>query len=252
MSLSNQAQSRYRRQMILPGIGQAGQETLQQSSVLCVGLGGLGSALTLYLVAAGVGRVGIIDGDDIALDNLHRQTLYQTAECGEKKVAIAEKRLLAINPECKIEAYDCFLTEENAATIIPQYDIIADGSDNFKTRYLLNDTCCAYDKPNVFAALRHFQGYMTVFPGKGGPCYRCWFERPPSMPVLNCAEAGVLGTLPGLLGIWQANEVIKYILNIGTLCMGRVMMIDVLHGTTRFFELPVDIHCRTCAAAIKT
>ncbi len=240
---------RYQRQMVLDEVGYAGQKQLKAARLLCVGAGGLGSSLCLYLAAAGIGTIGIVDGDTVSLDNLHRQILYNTLACGQQKTKVAKLYLQKINPHCNIECHNQFLTKENAAEIMRHYDIIADCSDNFATRYLVNDQCSQLKKPNVFASVRKWQGYCTVFPSHEGPCYRCLFRTPPKEPVDNCAQAGVVGTVPGMLGILQANEVLKLVLEVGQVLIGRVLVFDALAGAFNFFNLMPSPDCPLCFQA---
>jgi molybdopterin/thiamine biosynthesis adenylyltransferase len=249
MPLDDRELERYSPQTILPEIGIEGQEKLKQASVLCIGAGGLGSPLCLYLAAAGIGTLGIVDDDQVTLSNLQRQILYKQADAGALKVKSAATHLQALNSQCEIRQHVTFLSSKNAISIIQDYDIVVDCSDNFITRYIINDACCALNKANVFAAILQFQGYCTVFPGKGGPCYRCWFDAPPRQSFMTCAEAGILGTVAGLLGVWQANEVIKLILGIGRVLIGRVMVLDALNGETRFINLLPQSDCLTCHPA---
>lgn len=208
--------TRYSQQIKMEEIGLDGQEKLKNSRVLCIGLGGLGSPLLLYLAAAGVGVLGIVDDDIIELSNLHRQILYNHTHINKKKAVTAKKQLLAINPLIQVESYSSRLTEENAAELITQYDIIADGTDNFYTRYLIHSICFELEKPYVYASASGFQGYCSIFHGKQDPCLHCIFPVSVSdINIPNCEGAGVIGTLPGMLGIIQATEIIKWILQIG-------------------------------------
>ena len=246
MPLDNKELERYSPQTVLPEIGIEGQEKLKQASVLCIGVGGLGSPLCLYLAAAGIGTLGIVDDDQVALSNLQRQILYKETDAGALKVKSAATHLQALNSQCEIRQHPTFLSSENAVSIIQDYDIVVDCSDNFMTRYIVNDACSALNKPNVFAAILQFKGYCTVFPGKSGPCYRCWFDESPRQPFMTCAESGILGTVAGLLGVWQANEVIKLILGIGRSLTGRVMILDALNGESRLISLLPRSDCLIC------
>lgn len=238
---------RYQRHMALEEVGYSGQQRLKDAKVLCVGLGGLGSPLCLYLASMGIGTLGIIDGDEVSRNNLHRQVLYRDDQCGLKKVELAASYLKSVNPNCDIRLHNHFLTEDNAISIIEQYDIVADCSDNFSTRYLVNDTCCHLKKINVFASIQKFQGHCTVFPAQGGPCYRCLFEKPPTQPIPNCAEAGVLSTTAGIMGLFQANEVAKCILGIGQPYINKLMIFDALTGSMKFMNLKRSPDCSTCS-----
>ena len=247
--LSTSELERYQRQWILEEVGYSGQKRLKQTSVLCVGVGGLGSALSLYLAAAGIGTLAIIDDDVVELSNLQRQVLYKTAECGLSKVIQAKKQLQQLNPEVKVVAYNQRLNADNIIDIVGQYDIVADCSDNFATRYLLNDTCFKLKKINVFACVKQFTGYCSVFTAEGGPCYRCLFPEPPEKLVLNCAQAGVLGVVPGILGTLQANEVLKLVLGIGQPLIAKLCVFDALQSSMRTIELPIAQDCPLCSAS---
>ncbi len=221
--------SRYSRQVILPEVGIKGQAKLTNASVLMIGAGGLGCPVLLYLAAAGVGRIGIIDADKVDVTNLHRQVLYTTADEGKLKAEVAAERLMALNPEINIDSYPVWLSKDNALGIFSSYDIIVDGSDNFSTRYLVNDACVMLNKPLVFGSIFKFEGQVSVFNYKGGPTYRCLFpEAPAAGEVPNCSEIGVIGVLPGIIGTLQANEVIKIILEKGDILSGVLYMYDAL------------------------
>ena len=221
--------NRYSRQTILPEVGIEGQQKLTNASVLVVGAGGLGSPVLLYLAAAGVGRLGIIDADKVDVTNLQRQVIYVTEDEGKSKAETAAKRLSALNPEINIDTYPVWLSKDNALEIFSQYDIIVDGSDNFATRYLVNDACVVLNKPLVFGSIFKFEGQVSVFNYKGGPTYRCLFPEPPAAgEVPNCSEIGVIGVLPGIIGTLQANEVIKIILEKGDVLSGVLYMHDAL------------------------
>ncbi|MHA2254416.1 MAG: molybdopterin-synthase adenylyltransferase MoeB [Candidatus Kariarchaeaceae archaeon] len=228
-SLSQEEVSRYSRHLILPEVGIKGQEKLKLAKVLLIGAGGLGSPLALYLAAAGVGTIGIVDYDVVDITNLQRQIIHSTEDIGKPKLDSTMIRLQGINPEIKIINYNEQLTSDNALDIIREYDIVADGTDNFPTRYLVNDACVLLGKPNVYASIFRFEGQASVFYGKEGPCYRCLYaEPPPPGLVPSCAEGGVLGVLPGIVGTLQATEVIKLILGIGEPLIGRLLLIDAL------------------------
>lgn len=221
--------SRYSRQIILPEVGLTGQAKLTNASVLVVGAGGLGCPVLLYLAAAGVGRLGIIDADKVDITNLQRQVLYVTEDEGKSKAETAAQRLSALNPEINIDVYPVWLSKENALDIFSSYDIVVDGSDNFATRYLVNDACVMLKKPLVFGSIFKFVGQVSVFNYKGGPTYRCLFPEPPAAgEVPNCSEIGVIGVLPGIIGTLQANEVIKIILEKGDVLSGVLYMYDAL------------------------
>ncbi|TWC59659.1 MULTISPECIES: molybdopterin-synthase adenylyltransferase MoeB [unclassified Burkholderia] len=245
--LSNDEIKRYSRHLLMPEIGMTGQHRLKAASVLCVGAGGLGSPLATYLAAAGVGRIGLVDSDVVDLSNLHRQILHHTADIGRSKVASARDKLRAQNPEIDIVMHDTMLTPDNALDICAGYDIVADGSDNFPTRYLINDACVLLGKPNVHASIFRFDGQATVFDARRGPCYRCLFaEAPRPGEVPNCAEGGVLGVLPGLLGLVQATEVIKLILGVGEPLIGRLLAFDALAMRSHELRLEKDPDCPAC------
>ncbi len=239
--------SRYQRQLNLNEIGENGQRKLKHARVLCIGAGGLGSPLLLYLAAAGVGTIGIIDHDIVELSNLQRQIIYSETDIKQKKVAAAKAHLQKLNSHITIIDHPTNLNESNALNIINQYDIIADGSDNFATKYLVNDACCHLNKPNVFASVLQFQGQCSIFSTSKGPCYRCLFPSPPSINTPNCTQAGVLGVVPGIIGSIQATEVIKLILNIGEPLIGKLLTFNALDMSWQKITLPVDPHCKICA-----
>lgn len=246
-SLRRDEKLRYHRQIILPELGAAGQERLRDAGVFVVGAGGLGSPAALYLAAAGVGRIGLADGDRVELSNLHRQILHETAGVGERKTASARARLQALNPEVEIEEYPYRLTSENALEAMDGWDIVVDGSDNFPTRYLVNDACVLLGIPLVYGAIFRFDGQASVFGADGGPCYRCLFRDPPPPGLVpGCAEAGVLGALPGIVGSIQAAETIKLITGIGVPLIGRLLLIDTLGGEYRTLEIRRDRECPVC------
>lgn len=246
--MDEERRRRYVRQLRLPEVGWAGQERLRRARVLCVGAGGLGSPAALYLAAAGVGCVGVVDSDAVELSNLHRQILHTTADVGRGKVGVAEERLRALNPEVKIECHAVRLEGRNAIEIIGGYDLVLDGSDNLGTRYLVNDACVMLRKTNLYGAVMRFEGQASVFaPHRNGPCYRCLFpEPPPPGAAPSCAEAGVLGVVPGVIGTLQATEALKWILGIGESLLGRLVLFDAL--TARFREIRVqrDPGCPVC------
>jgi adenylyltransferase/sulfurtransferase len=238
---------RYARQLALPEMGEAGQRRLKEASVLLVGTGGLGSASSMYLAAAGVGRIGILDFDVVDVSNLHRQIIHGESTLGQKKVESAKRRLLDINPHIDVETYDCRLDRSNALEIIREYDIVADGTDNFPTRYLVNDACQLLGKANVYASVFRFEGQVSVFDARRGPCYRCLFrEAPPPGEVPSCAEGGVLGVLPGIAGTLQATEVIKLITGIGEPLIGRLLTFDALSMDFVTLKVKKDPGCVLC------
>jgi sulfur-carrier protein adenylyltransferase/sulfurtransferase len=241
---------RYARHLTLPEVGAAGQERLGRARVLLVGAGGLGSPAALYLAAAGVGTLGIIDGDRVDVTNLQRQILHGTSDVGRAKVESAADRLGDLNPGVEIEPHGFTLTSANAVELFRRYDIIVDGSDNFPTRYLVNDAAILAGKPYVYGSIFKFDGQVSVFGAAGGPCYRCLFAEPPAPELIpSCAEAGVLGVLPGIIGSLQALETIKLILGIGTPLVGRLLMFDGLALTTRELRVHRDPACTMCGDA---
>jgi adenylyltransferase/sulfurtransferase len=247
MGLTNGQVKRYSRHLIMPEVGVAGQEKLINSSVLCIGAGGLGSPLALYLAAAGVGHLGILDFDVVDFSNLQRQIIHSEKTIGELKVESAKKRLLELNSDIKVTTYNEMLTSENAMEIIKDYDIIVDGTDNFATRYLVNDSCVLLGKPNVYGSIFRFEGQVSVFDAKKGPCYRCLYpEPPPPGLVPSCAEGGVLGILPGIIGTLQAAETIKLIIEQGHPLIGRLLFLDVLEMRPREMKLRKDPDCPIC------
>jgi molybdopterin/thiamine biosynthesis adenylyltransferase/rhodanese-related sulfurtransferase/molybdopterin converting factor small subunit len=238
---------RYSRHLIMPEVGVDGQRKLKGAGVLCIGAGGLGSPAALYLAAAGVGRLGLVDFDVVDFSNLHRQILHGTPDVGRPKLQSAKNRLTAINPEVQIDTYETSLTSKNALDLFRDYDVILDGTDNFPTRYLVNDACVLTGKPNAYGSIFRFEGQASVFAAPGGPCYRCLYpEPPPPGLVPSCAEGGVLGVLPGVIGTIQATEAIKVILGVGQPLVGRLLLYDAL--TMRFRELKLrrDPDCPIC------
>ena len=248
VQLSAEELGRYSRHLIMPEVTLSGQRRLKAARVLCIGAGGLGSPSALYLAAAGVGTIGIIDFDDVDLSNLQRQILHGTKDIGRSKLESARDRLRDINPEIEIELHQCRFSSENASELVAQYDVVVDGSDNFPTRYLSNDVCFFARKPNVYGSVFRFEGQTTVFaPHLGGPCYRCLFpEPPPPDSVPNCAQAGVLGVLPGIIGMLQAIETIKLIVGIGEPLVGRLLHFDALKVKFRELNLRRDPECPVC------
>jgi adenylyltransferase/sulfurtransferase len=248
-TLSNEEILRYSRHLIMPEVAMEGQLKLKAARVLCIGAGGLGSPLALYLAAAGVGTLGLVDFDVVDYTNLQRQVLHYTSDVGRSKLDSAIDKLNAINPFVQIERFDTLLNSRNALEIFRGFDMIADGTDNFATRYLVNDACVLTGKPNVYASIFRFEGQASIFATKDGPCYRCLYpEPPPPGLVPSCAEGGVLGVLPGLLGVIQATEVIKLILGAGEPLIGRLVLVDAL--AMRFRELRVrkNPDCPVCGA----
>jgi molybdopterin/thiamine biosynthesis adenylyltransferase/rhodanese-related sulfurtransferase len=244
---------RYSRQILLPQVGESGQRALKKSRVLLVGAGGLGSPVALYLAAAGVGTIGLVDFDAVDLSNLQRQILHGSAGVGSSKIDSARDRLRDINPNVRVEAYETRLSSANALEIARGYDLIVDGTDNFATRYLVNDTSVLLGIPNVYGSVYRFEGQASVFGAPDGPCYRCLFrEPPPPHLVPSCAEAGVLGVVPGLVGTIQATEAIKVLLNLGDTLVGRLLTIDALTMAFRTIEIRRDSECPACGTRAMT
>lgn len=238
---------RYARHLALPGVGREGQERLKEARVLCVGAGGLGSPVALYLAAAGVGTLGVLDADQVDLTNLQRQILHGTPDLGRAKVESAAERLRAINPHVRVVRHPVRLTSDNALDILPEYDVVVDGTDNFPTRYLVNDACVLLGKPNVYGSVFRWEGQVSVFATPGGPCYRCLFrEPPPPGLVLDCAEGGVMGVLPGIIGSLQALETLKLILGAGSTLAGRLLIFDALELNWREVALRRNPDCPVC------
>jgi len=247
ITLSNEEILRYSRHLIMPEVGMEGQQKLKAARVLCIGAGGLGSPLALYLAAAGVGTLGIVDFDVVDYTNLQRQIIHTTADVGRKKLDSATEKLKAINPFLNIRTFETKLTSENALEIFADFDIIADGTDNFPTRYLVNDACVLTGKPNIYGSIFRFEGQASVFATKKGPCYRCLYPAPPPPGLVpSCAEGGVLGVLPGLVGVIQATEVIKLILGKGEPLIGRLLLIDALGMKFRELKLRKNPDCPVC------
>ena len=245
--LSPDELQRYHRHLILPGVGEEGQQRLKAARVLIVGAGGLGSPAALYLAAAGIGTLGIIDEDVVELSNLQRQVLHGTRDVGRAKVASAEARLRDLNPHINVATLHGRLSSTNALTILRDYDIIVDGSDNFQTRYLVNDACVLLGKPNIYGSVIRFDGQASVFCTDEGPCYRCLFPEPPAPGVIpNCAEGGVFGVLPGIVGVIQATETIKRITGTGESLVGRLLLVDALRMRFRTIEIARDPACPAC------
>jgi len=238
IQLTKEEYGRYSRHLILPEVGLDGQKRLKAASVLCIGTGGLGSPLLLYLAAAGIGRIGIVDFDIVDSSNLQRQVIHGTSWVGKPKIQSAKDRILEINPNCQVDLFEVRLSSENALEIMKPYDIVVDGTDNFPTRYLVNDACVLLDKPNVYGSIFRFEGQATVFNYEGGPNYRDLFpEPPPPGMVPSCAEGGVLGILPGIIGVIQATETIKIILGQGKTLSGRLLLYNSLDMTFKELKL---------------
>src|SRR5690242_16251229 len=238
---------RYHRHLIIPEVGSAGQRKLKAAKVLLIGAGGLGSPLALYLAAAGVGTLGLVDFDVVDVSNLQRQVLHGTKDVGRSKLESARERIRDVNPHVHVEPYETRLTSENALDIIRDYDVVIDGTDNFATRYLTNDACVLLGKPNVYGSIFRFEGQASVFGVPDGPCYRCLFpEPPPPGSVPSCAEGGVFGVLPGIVGTIQATETIKLILGIGETLAGRLLLIDAQSMQFRAMTLRKDPACPAC------
>jgi adenylyltransferase/sulfurtransferase len=248
MQLSNDEIRRYSRHLILPEVGLSGQKKICSSSVLCIGAGGLGSPIAMYLAAAGIGKLGIVDFDTVDFSNLQRQILHTDADVGRPKSQSAKETINAINPGVEVILHNTRLTSENAIEIIKPYDIVVDGTDNFPTRYLTNDACVLLKKPNVYGSIFRFEGQASVFaPHLGGPCYRCLYpEPPPPGMVPSCAEGGVLGVLPGIIGCIQATEILKLALGKGSSLVGRLLLFNALDMKFRELKLRRDTQCPLC------
>jgi molybdopterin/thiamine biosynthesis adenylyltransferase/rhodanese-related sulfurtransferase/molybdopterin converting factor small subunit len=245
--LTNDEVKRYSRHLIMPEVGVEGQRKLKASKVLCIGAGGLGSPVAMYLAAAGVGTLGIVDFDTVDFSNLQRQILHGTPDVGRPKLDSAKDKLHALNPEIDIETYEVALSSQNAMKLFEPYDVIVDGTDNFPTRYLVNDACVLLGKPNAYGSIFRFEGQASVFATKDGPCYRCLYpEPPPPGLVPSCAEGGVLGVLPGLIGVIQATETVKLIMGIGEPLIGRFLIYDALRMRFRELKLRKDPDCPVC------
>jgi len=239
--------ARFNRHIILPQVGLAGQEKLKLAKVLCIGTGGLGSPISLYLSAAGVGTIGLVDFDVVDDSNLQRQIAHSTADIGRPKVESAKEKLIGINPHLKVDLHGDGITRANVREIISQYDLVVDGTDNFPTRYLVNDACVLEDKPLIYASIFQFEGQATVFNYKKGPCYRCLYPAPPPPGLVpSCAEGGVLGVLPGVIGVIQATEAVKIILDEGTSLSGRLLLYDAMAMKFREVKLRHDPTCPAC------
>jgi adenylyltransferase/sulfurtransferase len=248
MELNNEEIRRYSRHLILPEVGLAGQKKIKGTSVLCIGAGGLGSPISMYLAAAGIGKIGIVDFDTVDYSNLQRQLLHTDADVGRPKAQSAKETLFGINPNCEVVIHNTRISSENALDLIRPYDIVVDGTDNFPTRYLTNDACVLLKKPNVYGSIFRFEGQASVFaPHLGGPCYRCLYpEPPPPGMVPSCAEGGVLGVLPGIIGCIQATEILKLALGRGTSLIGRLVLFNALDMKFRELKLRRDPQCPIC------
>ncbi|HTH48851.1 MAG TPA: molybdopterin-synthase adenylyltransferase MoeB [Candidatus Limnocylindria bacterium] len=248
IDLTNEEIRRYSRHLILPEVGLAGQKKIRNTSVLCIGAGGLGSPIALYLAAAGIGKIGIVDFDTVDYSNLQRQILHSDADVGVSKADSAKATINALNPNVEVVLYKTRIASDNALDIIRPYDIVVDGTDNFPTRYLTNDACVLLKKPNVYGSIFRFEGQASVFaPHLGGPCYRCLYpEPPPPGMVPSCAEGGVLGVLPGIIGCIQATEILKLALGKGTTLIGRLMLFNALDMKFRELKLRRDPKCPVC------
>ena len=248
MELKNDEIRRYSRHLILPEVGLAGQKKIKGTSVLCIGAGGLGSPIAMYLAAAGIGRIGIVDFDTVDYSNLQRQILHTDADVGRPKAQSAKETIQGINPHCDVIIHNTRISSENALGLIRHYDVVVDGTDNFPTRYLTNDACVLLQKPNVYGSIFRFEGQASVFaPHLGGPCYRCLYpEPPPPGMVPSCAEGGVLGVLPGIIGCIQATEILKLALGKGTSLVGRLVLFNALDMKFRELKLRRDPQCPIC------
>jgi sulfur-carrier protein adenylyltransferase/sulfurtransferase len=245
--LTPRERQRYSRHLLLPEVGEDGQRRLKAARVLCVGAGGLGSPAALYLAAAGVGMLGLVDFDVVDVSNLQRQIIHGTPDVGRSKLQSAQSRIEALNPEVRVETFEAHFSVANAKALVEAFDVIVDGTDNFPARYLVNDACVMYGRPNAWGSIFRFEGQASVFAAPGGPCYRCLHpEPPPPGLVPSCAEAGVLGVLPGIIGTIQATEALKLILGIGEPLIGRFLVYDALKMRFRDLKLPKDPDCPVC------
>ena len=247
LALTHEEVARYSRHLIMPEVGMEGQLKLKAARALCIGAGGLGSPVLLYLAAAGVGTLGLVDFDEVDYSNLHRQIIHGTPDVGRSKLDSARARINALNPEVEVVTHEMALSSENALGLFADYDLVVDGTDNFPTRYLVNDACVIGGKPNVYGSIFRFEGQASVFATKDGPCYRCMFpEPPPPGLVPSCAEGGVLGILPGVVGMLQATEAIKLILGVGESLVGRFLLFDALKMRFRELKVRKDPDCPVC------
>lgn len=250
MSFTEDEQSRYMRHFLLPEIGHEGQERLKSARILLIGLGGLGSPTALYLAAAGVGTLGLLDADVVDISNLQRQILYSTEDIGRFKVDVASDRVCALNPHVKCIVIREKFTDKNAEPLLANYDVIVDGTDNFTAHYLINDACVLFNKPLIAASVLKFEGQLTTMIPHKGPCYRCLYPIPPTQgSIPSCADIGVLGSVPGMLGVMQANEVMKLILGLGKSMLGRILLCDMLNGEFRSIQLEKNKNCPLCGAS---
>lgn len=250
LNLSHEEILRYSRHLLIPDVGMEGQRKLKAASVLIIGTGGLGSPAALYLVAAGIGRIGLVDYDVVDRSNLQRQVIHGTSTVDQLKVESARNRMLDLNPDIQVDVYNQAFTSDNARGIAEPYDILLDGSDNFPTRYLTNDLCVLTGKPNIYGSVYRFEGQVSVFDARVGPCYRCLFpEPPPPGLVPNCAESGVFGVLPGTIGTLQATEVLKLILGIGEPLIGRLLLYNALDMSFEFVKLRKNPGCKICGTS---
>lgn len=246
--LTPEEKERYSRHLLLPDVAMVGQQRLKKASVLIVGAGGLGSPAILYLAAAGVGTIGVVDFDCVELSNLQRQVLYTTNDLGEPKSEQATIRAAQLNPAVQLIAHRQRVDVENVLSLVTSYDLVIDGSDNFATRYLINDACVLSNRPNVYGSIYRFEGQSTVFTAGDGPCYRCLFPQPPANDAIpNCAEGGVLGVMAGLIGVIQATEALKLILNLGSTLSGKLLIYDALAMSFQFLKLSRDPACAVCS-----
>jgi adenylyltransferase/sulfurtransferase len=249
MMLTPAERNRYARHLVLPDFGEEGQQKLKRGSVLIVGAGGLGSPAALYLAAAGVGKIGLVDFDSVDATNLQRQILYGESSVGKQKLDAARERLHDLNPHVAIETFNAPLSSKNARELFEPYDLILDGTDNFATRYLVNDACVILRKPNVYGSIFRFDGQLSVFDASRGPCYRCLYpDPPPPHLVPNCAEGGVLGVLPGIVGTMQAAEAIKLLTGLGTPLIGKMLLVDALTMSMRQIRLAKNPQCKVCGS----
>jgi len=247
LELSPEEVLRYSRQLVIPEVGLAGQQKLKESSVLIVGCGGLGSPLALYLAAAGIGRIGIVDYDKVDLSNLHRQVIYKVEDIGKPKTAVVKDHIQAINPEIKVDAYEALFTSKNAKDISALYQVLIDGTDNIPTRYLINDLCVFSGKPYVYGAVYRFVGQVGVFDSTKGACYRCIFPKPPPPELMTpCSVAGVLGVVPGVIGLMQATEVLKILLGIGSPLINSLVLYDALENQLNTIKISRNPDCVVC------
>jgi len=251
LALRPDLEARYSRHTMLPEVGVAGQLKLLGAKVLCIGAGGLGSPSSMYLAAAGIGTIGMIDDDVVDASNLQRQILHGTDRIGIAKVESAETTLRGLNPDVRVDKHRTRITSDNAVELIAPYDVIIDGADNFATRYLVNDVALRLAKPVIHASIFRFEGQLTVFPANGAPCYRCLYAQPPpAEDAPSCAEAGVLGVLPGIMGVLQATEAIKLVLGMGTTLAGRLLCYDAMNTRFRELKLRRDPRCPTCGDGV--